>query len=179
MKWPKKIKPNSQVHSPLSLMDFLPTLLDAVQEGFILPKVCCSLCFITFLRFPFGNHFCFQIDGESFLPQILGLGLPQKDRIIRHYCGTSLQALRIVQTGGKIYKVYRHLPILNDQGHCGSNCLCPCFGPGVKELKEFMAFDLTTDPTEERPLDNKRCALILIFHWDNKEWEQKYYLELI
>ena len=95
-----------------------------------------------------------EIDGKSFLPLI-----KQKNKdngvhkFIRHYCGTAIHALRLVEDN--IYKAWFKRPVLNTHGHCGEGKLCPCFG-GADEVQDFgsdiQIFDLTQDPNEENPL---------------------------
>ena len=74
-----------------------------------------------------------------------------KSRILRHYCGTSLAALRL-NYQNHVFKVYRMYPKLNENGHCGTGKLCGCFGDSVEILKKYAIFDLTEDPFEGSPL---------------------------
>merc|ERR1712218_119623 len=95
-----------------------------------------------------------QLDGKSYFNQIINPseGLVQT-RIIRHYCGTSLWAIRIIDKG-EVYKVYQKYPKLNADGHCGQNTLCRCFGEdSTIELKNLLIFDLKNDPYENNPIE--------------------------
>ena len=77
---------------------------------------------------------------------------PFKLRIIRHYCGTSLHALRIVFENQKIFKVYKKYPRLNVDGHCGRGELCHCFDEAIETLDPLLVYDLVSDPYETNPL---------------------------
>ena len=74
-----------------------------------------------------------------------------ESRILRHYCGTSLAALRM-NYQNHVFKVYRIYPKLNENGHCGTGKLCGCFGDSVEILIKYAIFDLTEDPFEDSPL---------------------------
>ena len=137
VRWPKKqmVMQEREISLPITLMDFLPTLKEIVEE---------ESDNVSEIRLPNS------IDGKSFLSLLNG----QKESshtFIRHYCGSSVHALRFV-TNGNIYKAWFKRPLLNSDGHCGEGKLCSCFGDS-DSLKDFGCdpeiFDLVQDPTEE------------------------------
>ena len=124
-----------EIKVPTTLMDFLPTVKEILdeerepnREQVLLPN---------------------QIDGRSFLSLVKGR-TESPHKFIRHYCGTSLHALRLV-TNQNVYKAWFKRPILNENGHCGEYKLCSCFG-NSSVLQDFGCdieiFDLGKDPTE-------------------------------
>ena len=70
---------------------------------------------------------------------------------MRHYCGTSLAAIRFIYLN-HVFKVYRNYPKVNKDGHCGYGKLCGCFGDAIEELTKFRIYDLTEDPYEDFPI---------------------------
>ena len=140
VRWPKKQSSNKghEISLPTTLMDFLPTLKEIVERENINTQE---------LSLP--N----PIDGESFFSLLVGEN-SNTQRLIRHYCGSSVHALRLVDND-RIYKGWFKRPLLNSNGHCGRGQLCSCFG-GSDVLENFGCdpeiFDLTQDPTEDTPL---------------------------
>ena len=135
MKWPGKIKAKSIIDEPISMLDFRATIEDLVSQKYQ-PAT----------------------DGKSFLHTILdkeeSLQQEQQSKVLRHYCGTNLHALRI-RYQNYIYKVYRRYPKVNKDGHCGKGVLCGCFGDDIVEFKDFHIYNLTQDPTENVLLSNE------------------------
>ncbi len=117
-----------------------------------------------------------QLDGKSLLPLLQGRTQRSPHRFIRHYCGTTLHAVRVVREGGgekvrrilqehvvehffqfpdgRVFKGYFRRPVLNPEGHCGYDSVCPCHPGGgeVEELPRPVVYDIGTDPGERRPL---------------------------
>ena len=140
VRWPKKHTKNQglEIALPTTLMDFLPTLKDILEEeNDDAQKVSLSN----------------SIDGKSYLSSLNGKKEIPK-RFIRHYCGSSVHALRFV-ADDKVYKAWFKRPILNSNGHCGEGRLCSCFGDS-EVLENFGCdpeiFDLVNDHTEDNPI---------------------------
>ena len=138
MKWPGKITAESTIDEPISMLDFRATIEDLVSQKYQ-PAT----------------------DGKSFLHTILDKeeslqeeASPQQSKVLRHYCGTNLHALRI-KYQSYIYKVYRRYPKVNKDGHCGRGMLCGCFGHDIDEFKDLHIYNLTQDPTENVLLTNE------------------------
>lgn len=134
---PEKFQKNKlcEIDLPTTLMDFFPTVKEILDEE----------------KEPNTEEVLLhnQIDGRSFLSLVKGRK-ESAHTFIRHYCGTSLHALRIV-INENIYKAWFKRPILNENGHCGEYQLCSCFG-NSSVLQDFGCdieiFDLAKDPTE-------------------------------
>ena len=82
-----------------------------------------------------------------------------------------------------VYKIYRHVPKLKENGKCVKdkvNQFCGCYGNAIEKLDNYRIFDLTQDPFEDEPMSEKSerynsCYLfsndsfnhfILIFRYD-------------
>ena len=141
IRYPRIMNKNKadDIDMPTTLMDFLPTVKQILEEENDSDEI--------FLRNP--------IDGKSFLSLLQGQTKNQHT-FIRHYCGTTIHALRLI-TEKSIHKAWFKRPLLNENGHCGEGKLCSCFG-NSNELKDFGCdieiFDLGKDPLEETAISN-------------------------
>ena len=61
-----------------------------------------------------------------------------------------------------VYKIYRHVPKLKENGKCVKDKIdqfCGCYGNAIEKLENYRIFDLTEDPFEDEPISEKseRC----------------------
>jgi len=152
IKWPERIKAKTVVDHPTSLMDFLPTINEMTENEIKISP---------------------QIDGTSYFKALTDKEYQGSEaRIIRHYCGTSLHALRIITNKGEVFKVYKKYPKINAHGHCGENKLCRCFGDdNVTLLKHLLIYDMVNDPYEDHPLLENSSRYSKIVETANQEFE--------
>ena len=57
-----------------------------------------------------------------------------------------------------VYKIYRHVPKLKENGKCVKdkvNQFCGCYGDAIEKLANYRIFDLTHDPFESEPMPEK------------------------
>ena len=135
------IVPKTELDLPTSLLDFRETINEIISRNDV-------------TSVSGGGNL--STDGISYFNSIINNGSAEvskvlESRILRHYCGTSLAALRM-NYQNHVFKVYRIYPKLNENGHCGAGKLCGCFGDSVEILKKYAIFDLTEDPYEDSPL---------------------------
>ena len=136
------IVPKTELDLPTSLLDFRETINEIISRNDV-------------TSVSGGGNL--STDGISYFNSIINNGSDSEvskvleSRILRHYCGTSLAALRM-NYQNHVFKVYRIYPKLNENGHCGTGKLCGCFGDSVEILKKYAIFDLTEDPYEDSPL---------------------------
>ena len=122
MRWPGKIRANSVIDVPTSLLDLKPTLAEIVGDKSVatekvLFRYPILKCRMQKLRL-FSSA---KLDGRS----LLGLVTAESDvekrsspqpRVLRHYCSRSLHAVRLVE-GGEIK--------MEDRNCFSSNCSSP------------------------------------------------------
>ncbi|ELK35484.1 Arylsulfatase D [Myotis davidii] len=72
-----------------------------------------------------------------------------------HYCGRHLHAARWHdRDSGRLWKVHYMTPRFHPEGAgaCYGHGVCPCSGDGVTQHSPPLLFDLSSDPSEARPL---------------------------
>ncbi|ELT88891.1 hypothetical protein CAPTEDRAFT_194695 [Capitella teleta] len=129
-RFPGRITPSSEVSSPTSFMDILPSLA-SLWGG----------------QAPSDR----LIDGRNMIPLLTGMNPNPIHDYLFHYCGNHIHAARYTD-GSDVYKVhyftYNWLP-----GSEGCAFMCDCSGSSVQSQNPPLLFNIATDPGERSPLD--------------------------
>ncbi|XP_066268203.1 steryl-sulfatase-like [Branchiostoma lanceolatum] len=135
VQWPRKIKAGTVVTEPTSQMDIFPTVADILQAPLPQDRV---------------------MDGRNILPLLGGAKQPSPHDFMFHYCGNVLHAVRYRPKKGNVtWKAHlASYPWAPGTTHCGDQQLA-CFCNvqfGVTFNDPPLLFDVTNDPTEDRPI---------------------------
>uniref|UniRef100_A0A2K6GK45 Arylsulfatase D n=1 Tax=Propithecus coquereli TaxID=379532 RepID=A0A2K6GK45_PROCO len=133
-RWPGVLPAGRVVAEPTSLMDVFPTVVQLGGGQVPQDRV---------------------IDGHSLVPLLQGEDVHSAHEFLFHYCGKYLHAARWHQReSGRVWKVHYTTPRFHPEGAgaCYGRGICPCSGDGVTHHSPPLLFDLSTDPSEARPL---------------------------
>ncbi|XP_036167049.1 arylsulfatase D-like [Myotis myotis] len=133
-RWPGVLPAGREIHEPTSLMDVFPTVVELGGGETPQDRV---------------------IDGRSLVPLLLGAAEHSAHEFLFHYCGRHLHAARWHdQDSGRLWKVHYMTPRFHPEGAgaCHGHGVCPCSGDGVTQHSPPLLFDLSSDPSEARPL---------------------------
>ncbi|KAI8505958.1 hypothetical protein Bbelb_163110 [Branchiostoma belcheri] len=134
VQWPRKIKPGTVVTEATSQMDIFPTLAEILKAPLPQDR---------------------EMDGRNILPLLGGAKQPSPHDFLFHYCGDRLHAVRYRPRKGKVtwkahYASYNWEP---GTTRCGVDRLvCFCDVPFVTWNDPPLLYDVTNDPTEDRPI---------------------------
>ncbi|XP_033754381.1 LOW QUALITY PROTEIN: steryl-sulfatase-like [Pecten maximus] len=130
IRWPGKIPPGTVVDEPTWMMDMYPTLARAM--GAELPKDR-------------------LIDGKDVLPLLSQIDTRSPHTFMVHYCGIDVHAIRYrPRTGNKVWKLVLRSPNYIPGTHkCRPICTCP----DAVVHDEPLLYELTSDPSEAKPLN--------------------------
>ena len=134
IRWPRRVKAGIKVSTPTSTMDFLPTLGQLLDADI-----------------PTTN-------GQSYLQLLTKDGdtgpAQRGGRVLRHYCGTELHALRTTHDfDGKVYKAwFKQSRLAEGVGHCGPYVVCDCFEDVHDFTQNPKIIDIEQDPQETSPI---------------------------
>jgi steryl-sulfatase len=131
VRWPGVVPAGRVVQQTSSLLDFFPSLLDLWQVPRADDRV---------------------LDGQSLWPALTMAGAEDPARLLFHYCGSTLSAVRLGR-----YKAHFWTPVW-DAGlrACPSMTICPCRG---EQHDPPLLFDMDEDPAEEAPLNSSTPAM--------------------
>ncbi|XP_066295273.1 arylsulfatase D-like [Branchiostoma lanceolatum] len=136
VQWPRKIKSGTVVSEATSQMDIFPTVADIIGAPLPQDRV---------------------IDGRNILPLLGGAVDTSPHDFLFHYCGEYLHAVRYMPRDGNVtwkahFVSYNWVP---GTTRCYSGRLCRCAGQEVTHNNPPLLYDITNDPTEDRPISAK------------------------
>ncbi|XP_029459548.1 arylsulfatase H-like isoform X1 [Rhinatrema bivittatum] len=133
-RWPGVLPADTVIDEPTSLMDIYPTVIQLGGGKVPQDRI---------------------IDGQNLMP-LLQRHVPHSEHeFMFHYCGTYLHAVRWHQKElGAIWKAHYVTPVFSpaDAGACYEERMCPCSGEYVTHHDPPLLFDLSKDPSENKPL---------------------------
>lgn len=133
-RWPGVLPAGRVISEPTSLMDIFPTVVQLGGGQVPQDRV---------------------IDGRSLLALLRGATEHSAHEFLFHYCGNHLHAARWHEKErGRLWKVHYVTPRFHPEGAgaCYGRGVCPCAGDGVTRHSPPLLFDLSSDPSEARPL---------------------------
>ncbi|XP_037368645.1 arylsulfatase D [Talpa occidentalis] len=133
-RWPGVLPAGRVIHEPTSLMDVFPTVVQLGGGAVPRDRV---------------------LDGRSLVPLLQGATRHSAHEFLFHYCGEYLHAARWQERdSGRLWKVHYTTPRFHPEGAgaCYGHGVCPCSGDGVTHHHPPLLFDLSSDPSEARPL---------------------------
>ncbi|KAK7905085.1 hypothetical protein WMY93_017692 [Mugilogobius chulae] len=150
-RWPGRLPPGREVHEPTSLMDLYPTLKYLARDHRpdrqtnALELVCLNPL-LSVLQ---------TVDGHNLMPLLEGTSHRSEHEFMFHYCGVYLNAVRWHPPGSdSIYKAHLFTPNFSPEGAvgCYHTHVCMCHGDHVTPQTPPLLYELTSDPSESRPL---------------------------
>lgn len=128
--WPNHFPKNVIFKTPISLMDFFPTILEIVKQP--IPE---------------------NIDGRSFLPLLTQKSKDSPHKFLYHYCGTYLHGVTFIQDPQHIWKMYLYTPKFVSDYEYRCEFMCQCFGDYVIKHSPPKIYNLAVDVTEKVEID--------------------------
>lgn len=132
-RWPGRLPQGREVHEPTSLMDLYPTLQHLA-----------------------GDHRPDRtLDGHNLMPLLEGTVQRSHHEFMFHYCGVYLNAVRWRPPGSEsVFKAHLFTPHFSPEGAvgCYHTGVCMCHGEHVTPQAPPLLYDLSSDPSESRPL---------------------------
>ncbi|XP_033114920.1 steryl-sulfatase-like [Anneissia japonica] len=138
VRYPGVVRSNSIISQPTHVFDMYPTIASILDTPLPSDRV---------------------IDGKDLLPLLNEQNKSSPHEFMFHYCGGYLHGVRYIpKTGNKIYKVMMTTTKLNvnelGERGCWKTYVCQCYGSSVEFHNPPLVFDITTDLTEDNPLDS-------------------------
>ncbi|KAK6182086.1 hypothetical protein SNE40_009850 [Patella caerulea] len=133
LRYPPAVRPGTVIDEPTSLMDVFPTIANIIQTK-LQPKL--------------------HIDGQDMMPLLSGKETVSSHDFMFHYCGDDIHAIRYrPRTGSSIWKLVLKSPnYLPGKQMC--QFACSCQEAIVNDPP--LLHDMTSDPSESRPVDGTR-----------------------
>ncbi|XP_078512184.1 arylsulfatase D-like isoform X1 [Lissotriton helveticus] len=134
LRWPGVLPAGTEIDEPTSLMDIFPTVIHLGGGELPDDRI---------------------IDGKNLMPLLQGHVPHSEHEFLFHFCGIHLHAVRWHQKdSGAIWKAHYITPIFHPEGGVGCFDLmfCQCDGPFVAHHYPPLLYDLSKDPSEDRPI---------------------------
>ncbi|XP_036601617.1 arylsulfatase F-like [Trichosurus vulpecula] len=134
VRWPGMLSAGKVIGEPTSLMDVYPTLASVVGATLPQDRV---------------------IDGRDLMPLLKGEVQKSEHEFLYHYCGPFLHAVRWQpRNSDAVWKVHYVTPVFQPKGAigCFDILFCPCVGENVTHHDPPLLFELSSDPSESKPL---------------------------
>ncbi|XP_071963008.1 steryl-sulfatase-like isoform X1 [Antedon mediterranea] len=137
IRYPRVVRSNRIIPEPTHVFDVYPTIASLLEVPVPSDRV---------------------IDGKDLLPLLNEKNKTSPHDFMFHYCGGYLHGVRYIpKTGDKVYKVMMTTTKLNvnelGERGCWKTYVCQCYGSSVDHHNPPLVFDITTDLTEDNPLN--------------------------